>query len=202
MKSKMGRVSSINYERGTVVVTYPESNTVSPELIVWQGRNKGKKRYNMPEINEVGLCVIVDSSYEGMYIGSGVISDVPLPSIFGKGIDIYEYGDGTKIMYDENKSELTLDSAKNIVINAKNDITINSNSSIKLTSKTIDLAASDKITIDAPIVTSTGTWNILGGLSVGAAISAIGDMVSKGVSFLKHIHSGVTGGNQDTGGPK
>lgn len=179
MKCKMGRVSSVNYAKGTVVVTYPESNTVSPELIVFQGRNKGKKKYSMPELDEVGLCLIIDSTYEGMYIGSGVIDDLPLPSITGKGIDIYEYSDGTKVMYDENIKKLTIDSIK-----------------------ILEIKAGEKIIINAPNIESTGDWNIIGKLIVTKFAEFLEDIKIKAISFVDHVHGGITPGGGKTNKPE
>ena len=176
---KVGRVSVINYKKGVVRVEYPDNKTQSPELIVLQGRVNGRYSYSMPEIGEIGLCITLDNSFEGYYLGGGYTDKYVIPEGAKKGATVQKFKDGGSIIYDEKTSTLTLTSMKEIKIISK-----------------------EKIVLNAPIIESEGDWNIKGSLLVSKLIKSTVDVVAKAISLLQHKHGGIQGGNSDTGGPK
>lgn len=113
---KYGTVSIVNYKTGKVKVTFEDIEEQSDELIVYQGRNKGKKEYSMPIIGERGLCLLVDNGNTGYYLGSGYDNKEPIIPGGDKGKNITLYSDGTEIIYDENTSKLFVNCKKDIEI--------------------------------------------------------------------------------------
>lgn len=113
---RYGTVSIVNYKTGRVKVEYEDIGEQSDELIVFQGRNKGKSDYSMPAIGEHGLCLIVDNGDTGYYLGAGFNNKFPVMEDAGKGKFLSIYSDGTKIIYDENTSKLFIDCKKDIEI--------------------------------------------------------------------------------------
>ena len=66
---------------------------------------------------------------------------------------------------------------------------------IQFNSSGITINSSTAVTITAPNINSTGTWNHTGGLT------ATGDIKGQGTSLHTHTHSGVTTGSGNTGQP-
>lgn len=162
-----------------VRVEYPENGTVSPWLSVYVGKNKGVKDYSMPELYEVGIVGVYDNSFEGVYFGAATSDDESPPSIYGSGIHIREYKDGTKIIYDENSKKITLSSV--------GDIEIIATGTIKLQAQKLDII--------------TETTEMSGSLLVRKASEFINNLIIKGISFIDHIHSGVDTGAGSTQPP-
>ena len=81
----------------------------------------------------------------------------------------------------------------------------NQTHSVKANSSTIDAQSvtitAQSVTINAPNITLNGNVTINGALSASGAISSATDVVSKGKSFNSHTHSGIQGGNSNTGVP-
>lgn len=111
-----GTVSEIDYEKGYVKVVRENIKTSSEWLQVLQGSTKNKKDYDMPEMEEVGLCICPTTGQEGYYIRSGY-NEVDIPPEFAReGVTGTKYKDGTKIYYDANSGTLYLDVLRNIII--------------------------------------------------------------------------------------
>lgn len=176
---KSGRIVAIDYERGMVRVEYPENGTVSPWLSVYMGRFMGTKNYSMPEINEVGIVGIYDNSHEGVYYGAPTNDEEAMPSIYGKGIHIKEYKDGTKILYDENSKKITISSV--------GDIDLIATGTIKLQAQKVEIISENT--------------EMSGSLLVQKVSEFIGDLKIKGLSFTSHTHGGVLSGGASTTPP-
>lgn len=77
--------------------------------------------------------------------------------------------------------------------------------SVKANSSTIDAQSvtitAQSVTINAPNITLNGNVTINGSLTTSGVIGSATDVVSKGKSFNSHTHSGVQGGNSNTGVP-
>ena len=127
-----GIVSKVNFEKGTVIVEFPDLGIPSDELIVFQGRTHGTKHYSMPEIGEIGLCLLNETGTSGYYLGAGYSEANPMPEKIGDGISLTVFNDGTSIIYDENTSKLYISVIKNTEIICpkifiKGDLTIEGN---------------------------------------------------------------------------
>lgn len=96
---------------------------------------------------------------------------------------------------------------KTITVIAPNGYNCETNQSHKVKANTAVVNAQSvtitakSVTINAPNITLNGNVTINGSLSASGVISSATDVVSKGKSFNSHTHSGVQGGNSNTGVP-
>jgi hypothetical protein len=96
---------------------------------------------------------------------------------------------------------------KTITVIAPNGYNCETNQahSVKANSSTIDAQSvtitAQSVTINAPNITLNGNVTINGSLTTSGVIGSATDVVSKGKSFNSHTHSGVQGGNSNTGVP-
>lgn len=92
---RIGTVSSVNYEEGSVRVTYPDlDNSVTDSLPVLNYCG----RYRMPEVGEDVLVLhLSNGTQEGFVIGP-YFSDDDKPEYSGKDVFHQEYKKGTAYM--------------------------------------------------------------------------------------------------------
>ncbi|MGL4509245.1 phage baseplate assembly protein V [Cetobacterium sp.] len=169
---RAGKVSVIDYEKGIVRCTFPDTSEQSGELVVLMGRTTGRTDYSMPELDEVGPCLL-DKNGNGFYLGSGYTKAFLKPTEGGKDIEITKFKDGSLVEFNAENSTFR--------IYSKNKITIEAENKILLKSKLIE--------VDGP-------------LTAKGIIKSMTDVVAKTVSLIKHVHSGVQGGPSKTGGPE
>lgn len=169
---RAGKVSVIDYEKGIVRCTFPDISEQSGELVVLMGRTTGRTDYSMPELDEVGPCLL-DKNGNGFYLGSGYTKAFLKPTEGGKDIEITKFKDGSLVEFNAENSTFR--------IYSKNKITIEAENKILLKSKLIE--------VDGP-------------LTAKGIIKSMTDVVAKTVSLIKHVHSGVQGGPSKTGGPE
>ena len=84
---RAGKVSVIDYEKGIVRCTFPDTSEQSGELVVLMGRTIGRTDYSMPELDEVGPCLL-DKNGNGFYLGSGYTKAFLKPTEGGEDIEI------------------------------------------------------------------------------------------------------------------
>ena len=169
---RAGKVSVIDYKKGIVRCTFPDTSEQSGELVVLMGRTTGRTDYSMPELDEVGPCLL-DKNGNGFYLGSGYTKAFLKPAEGGKDIEITKFKDGSLVEFNAEDSTFR--------IYSKNKITIEAENKILLKSKLIE--------VDGP-------------LTAKGIIKSMTDVVAKTVSLIKHVHSGVQGGPSKTGGPE
>lgn len=87
-----------------------------------------------------------------------------------------------------------------ITVIAPNGYNCKTNQTHKVKANSVIIEA-QSVTINAPNITLNGNVTINGSLSTSGVISSATDVVSKGKSFNSHTHSGVQGGNSNTGVP-
>ena len=114
--NRYGIVSKVFYDRGTVIVEFPDIGIPSDELIVFQNRTYSTKQYSMPKIGEIGICLLNETGTSGYYLGAGYSEANPLPDGIGQGISLITFNDGTSIIYNENTSKLFVSVKKDIEI--------------------------------------------------------------------------------------
>lgn len=127
---RVGTVSSINYEKGLIQVTYADrENAVSGELPCFS------HCYDMPEIGDkVVVIYMTNSNHEGFVLGK-YYNEQNLPIKYGKGIlhkPLQQYG--SEIEYQQNEDNFCIKSGT-IVLKAKN-IVLQSDDTITLIGKT------------------------------------------------------------------
>lgn len=120
----IGVVTAVNYQDGTVRVKISDlDDFVTGPLIVFQGRTKDTKDYYMPDIDEMGLVILLPhGGSHGFYLGSGYSKNVPLPEGAGKGKRIVVFDDGTRIEYDKEGHKLTVECVGSTKVTAAENI--------------------------------------------------------------------------------
>ncbi|WP_372714750.1 phage baseplate assembly protein V [Ilyobacter sp.] len=171
----VGYISSVNYESGTVRVKIPDMDDfITGSLIVFQGRTNDTKDYEMPDIEEMGLVILLpNGNSHGFYIGSGYSKTVPVPEGAGKGKRMVVFDDGTKVEYDKTAHKLTIECVGNIEVSS-NSTTIRSNN----------------IIFDGPVTHNNGDYNNPGG-----------DVTAGDISLKNHKTTKVTAGLGVSGPP-
>jgi phage baseplate assembly protein V len=154
---RTGKVSSINYDKGTVKVTFPDKDDIVTRDLPYLSFE-----YNMPDVGDTVLCVFLPNGIsKGFCLGQPYsLKNMPVqpgPQYYYK--NIY---DEAFYQYDKNTKTLTID-AENIVLNAATSI----------------ILKSPEITLDGE-VTVTKNLNVNQDLSVSGEISAGGDITSGG----------------------
>lgn len=179
---RYGIVSNVFYNKGTVIVEFPDLNIPSDELIVFQGRTHSVKYYSMPKIGEIGLCLLNETGTSGYYLGAGFSGKNPLPANAGEGKYITLYPDSTTILFDENSSKLYIDCKKEIEIICPN----------------IVIAGNIKITGDVAI---DGSLNVTKNINAEGGMESKGDVKAGNISLKSHRTSGVKAGADISGLP-
>lgn len=125
---------------------------------------------------------------------------------------VSEYADGTRIEYDREASQLTLECVGDVVIKNARTITIENGDTIQITAGGAVTLTAPSLTVDAPQSTFTGAVLVQGALTYrggmtgsggsGAAASIQGtvnvtggDVTADGISLKTHTHTGDDGGN-------
>lgn len=182
---KKGTVSSVNNEKGTVILWFSDWEMESEELTVFQKRTFGQKDYSMPIVGEEGWCILEANSYDGLYLGGGYTEDNLPPKGAGKGINIKEYPDGTVIKYDSNSHKMSIEAAGDIELHINGSL----NGYIK-----------NNIEIVATEIVTEANFLHTGVLTVSGIIKSLKDLIAGKLSMLSHKHKDAE--NRDTSGPQ
>lgn len=138
---RIGKVSSVNYQKGTARVYFPDDDgIVSYDLPVLHRNALKNKDYNMPDIDERVLCLFLSSGVEtGFILGSIYTDIVPTPESTGdKRTVVFE--DGSRFSYDRrthqfdaqieqtqiraNRKIITVDTPLDVAITAANEVSV------------------------------------------------------------------------------
>lgn len=177
---RIGVVHSIDPKRGTARVHFQDDDDiVSYDLHVLHRNTYQNKDYNMPDIGEDVLCI---------FLSSGMASGFVLGSIYAGNIELSEsdpkyrttlYKDGTRVRYDREKHELTIDiegtnitanrddvtvtTPNDVKVKVGNDVTIDADHDIKITaSNDITITGTNKVTVNTLDATvNAGTAYVL-----------------------------------------
>ncbi|MCT8975489.1 phage baseplate assembly protein V [Clostridium sp. CX1] len=117
---KVGIVKTVNEEKCTGRVLFPDTGQLSAELqIGYRGTCKSKD-YWIPEIEEQVICGFTEQKVG--YILASVYSDEDVPPVSNKRKRHMTFVDGTVIEYDTSTSTLTIDATG--PINIKGNINV------------------------------------------------------------------------------
>ncbi len=109
---RIGRISSINYEKGTASVIYTDrNNEPSPNYPFFSSF------YEMPKVDDTAVVILLSNSTSKGFILGIPWSAANAPERTGKGIFYKRFQDGAYVMYDPQKKEMVI-SAENIVLNS------------------------------------------------------------------------------------
>lgn len=93
-----------------------------------------------------------------------------------------------------SECEVRLKASGDVIINSPGKVEVNCTESV-VNSETSTINASSSVTVDTPIADFTGDVHIAGTLTVDV------DAVIAGISFIGHVHGGVTSGGSNTSTP-
>lgn len=105
---RIGEVSSVNYEVGTVRVTFDDEEFISGDLQVIQKNTFESQDYWMPDVGEDVLCVfLLNGNGDGFVIGSFYAGEVEPPenAISGK-VRLIKFKDDSEFYYDFDEHKL------------------------------------------------------------------------------------------------
>jgi len=168
---RIGKVSSINYDRGAVKVTFPDKDDIVSDFLPYLSFE-----YNMPEVGDTVLCVFLPNGIsKGFCLGQPYsLKNMPVqpgPQYYYK--NIY---DEAFYQYDKNSKTLTID-ADNIVLNAA--------TSIVLKAPTITLDGEATITKN---LTVNQNLTVSGTISAGGDITSGGAIIDTAGNTNHHTH--------------
>lgn len=190
---RIGRVSTVDYQKGTARVVFPDDDdVVSYDLPVLHRNALKNKDYNMPDIDERVLCLFLPSGVAtGFILGSVYTDAVPPPETTGNYRTVV-FADGTRVRYDRDKHELTAEiegtkitaNRKDVLVNTPNDVIVSAANNVTANAKTA--------TLNAPAITLNGDVQVTGKLT--AAVDVIADRIS----LVNHVHTGNLGASTST----
>lgn len=116
---RIGKVSSINYDKGLVAVVFEDKDNIVSDFIPLLSFE-----YKMPEVNDLVVCAFLSNGVQrGICLGK-YYNNTNLPNESGKGIYYKNLFNEGFFKYDNNNKTLIL-KAENIVL--EGNISINGN---------------------------------------------------------------------------
>lgn len=204
---KIGTVSSVNPEKATARVVFPDDDgLVSYDLQVMQVNGFRNKDYAMPDVGTDVVCIFLGSgTEEGFIIGAVYTEGNPPPeSSMDKRTVVFK--DGTRVSYDRATHTLSAEIEGTLIVADRQNVTIKAPSAVTVNCTNATVNASASVTIDTPKTDITGVLNVAGlitgkgGLAIsggggGAAatvtgtLKTTGDVVAGGISLQGHTHT-------------
>lgn len=115
---RIGTVSSVNSENGTVRVIFEDKdNVVSGELPLLSNE------YNIPDVKDQVLCIFLPNGISSGFCIGSYYSSVNQPPAKDANIYYKKFSDGTSVQYNKVTKELTINSEKQITINGDVKVT-------------------------------------------------------------------------------
>ncbi|MBN1469435.1 MAG: phage baseplate assembly protein V [Fusobacteriaceae bacterium] len=191
MLIREGKVSDINYEKGTVKVVFPGIDDFqSPDLQVTHKRTFGDKHWDMPDLDEEVLVILPDSSEgETGYVLCSYYNKNSTPPANDNRFK-YIFKDGTFIEYNKKDKKFTIDCQGDIIVNSIKNVEVKCKNAkvtaeelIEGTCKTLNVIASTEINLTAPVINLKGLVNTTDNVNVAKDV-----ITSKG-SVNAHNHS-------------
>ena len=135
---RIGIVSEVDPEKCTVRVTFPAyDEMVSPPLRVLVPSTRDTKHFYLPTVNSQVVVLLADDGAEGVVLGSIYTQRDPTDGdLQAEGVSGVVFGDGSRVIYDEGSSTLTIDSRSDVVVTVDQDCTIDATRNGELNSGT------------------------------------------------------------------
>lgn len=192
---RIGTVHTVDLDHGLCRV---ETGGNLTDWLHWLTCRAGRSRtWWAPSEGEQVLILALGGELDTAFVLPGIFSDdFPAPSASADAIHV-TFPDGAVLEYEPATGALTVTGIKTATVEASESITANT--------KVVMVNASQKITLDAPVVECTnqlvtGTIQIKkGGSMTGNLTHTGGNITSNGVVMHTHTHGGIQrgGGNTD-----
>lgn len=178
---RVGKVSSVDYQRATARVVFPDDDDiVSYDLPVLHRNAVKNKDYNMPDINERVVCLFLPSGVETGFILGSIYTKEVLPPETSGNFRTVVFDDGTRVRYDREKHQFTMEIEETKITANRQDVIINTPNSVNVTT-------ASNATVNAPSIVLNGDVEVTGTLT--AAV----DVLAQGISLVNHTHTGNQG---------
>ena len=123
---RIGIVSSVQADKGTVRVKLPDSdNIISKPLPVLFSRTQDNKAYDMPDIGEQVVCLFLPNGFEQGFVLGSSYSGPDTPPVTDRNKTHYTWPNDTYVEYDRKAEKMTVFVKGDIAITATENITIN-----------------------------------------------------------------------------
>lgn len=192
---RIGTINAVDLDHGLCRV---ETGGNLTAWLHWLTCRAGRSRsWWAPSEGEQVLILALGGELDTAFVLPGIFSDdFPAPSASADALHI-SFPDGAVLEYEPATGALTVTGIKTATVEASESITANT--------KVVMVNASQKITLDAPVVECTnqlvtGTIQIKqGGSMTGNLTHTGGSITSNGVVMHTHTHGGIQrgGGNTD-----
>ncbi len=192
---RIGTINAVDLERGLCRV---ETGGNLTDWLHWLTCRAGRSRsWWAPSEGEQVLILALGGELNTAFVLPGIFSDdFPAPSASVDALHV-AFPDGAVLEYEPATGALTVTGIKTATVEASESITTNT--------KVVMVNASQRITLDAPVVECTnqlvtGTIQIKkGGSMTGNLTHTGGSITSNGVVMHTHTHGGIQrgGGNTD-----
>lgn len=166
---RVGEVDSIDAEKCTVRVTFPDDEeVVSHDLQVLHINTKKNKDYNMPDVGEDVLCLFLPTGMaEGFVLGSVYAWDGDVkPPESSEDKRTVEFSDKARFSYDRkesqfdikidettikvNKQNIEIKTPQDVKINAENNVEVTAKNNVKIEAENdVEITAKNNVTISA-----------------------------------------------------
>ncbi|MBK4725028.1 phage baseplate assembly protein V [Pantoea agglomerans] len=195
---RIGTVASVNLADGTCRVDTGNNTTA---WLQWLTARAGNTRsWNAPSVGEQVLVLCLGGELDTAFVLTGIYSDDnPAPSASADAMH-WSFNDGAVIEYEPATGALSATGIKTATIEAAD--------SISATTKVVLVTASEKITLDTPLVECTQKLKAasfeltFGGTMKGDISHTGGSFTSNGVVSHSHTHGGIERGGSQTEGPQ
>jgi phage baseplate assembly protein V len=170
---RVGVVHSINPQKGTVRVRFPDDDdVVSYDLQVMHRNTYKNKDYNMPDIGEDVLCLFISNGMaDGFVLGSVYAGDrTPPENTENKRTVVFS--DDTKVSYDRDLHDLDIEIAGTKITANRKLIRIDTPLEVEVTTGDVTVNAA-KMHVNGVLGTSTGATGIITPISVATVVNGI-----------------------------
>lgn len=195
---RTGKVSEINYEKGTVKVVFEGlEDYQSQELQVLHRKTKKHKTWDMPDIDEEVLVLFLSTGAgeTGFVVGSFYNTNTPTPATDDRVKYIFE--DGTYFEYDKKTKQAKVDCQGDIIVNSQKNIKATAIENIEATCKNAKVTA--EVNIDAVCTTfnaeasstinlTAPTINLIGTVNASKSVNVANDVITAKGSVNGHTH--------------
>ncbi len=195
---RIGTVAEVNLNDGLCRVDTGNNTT---NWLHWLTARAGRTRsWNAPSVGEQVLILCLGGELDTGFVLPGIFSDDNrAPSASADALH-WSFPDGAVIEYEPATGALTATGIKSATIEAAD--------SVSATTKVVAVSASQKITLDTPLVECTqnlkaASFELTGGGTMKGDIShSSGSFTSNGVVVHNHKHGGIERGANLSDGPQ
>lgn len=152
---RQGVVTSVMADSARVRVQLTDADkTVTQPLPVLFPKTQKNKAYDLPDVGEHVVCVFLASGFEQGFVVGALYSDQDTVPVSDRDKTHYAFEDGAYFEYDRAAHKLTG--------YVPGDVEIEADDTVTVTATTVQVAGSDQIDLQAPLVVIQGNLTSTG----------------------------------------